>query len=385
MSLVNNNSQFTGAAGKTGPANNNFAGTSFEAGTESGPQRQGLGSDAANSAWVATIYSKKVQMFFRTASVVEAITNNDYYGEISNYGDSVVVIKEPKVSVTDYARGQTMESQALDSDSFTLVLDQAKAFQFQVDDIEAKLSHINWQSLATNGAVYALKNDYDKAVLEYIATNVSVKNIIASRAGETAIASDTVAATALGKIAATGANALVLKINASDAEVTAGTHQKPLDLLNQFNLKLDLEEVPEENRYVVVDPQFVELIMRQDSEVLNRDYNGGMKDLRDGLSPNGTMSMARVRGLVLHKTINAPKLVTAARPQTDSKLNDEGRILIAGHISAVATASAIVKTEVFRSPNTFADVVRGLHVYGRAVVRHESLTVAAVTYTEVSA
>lgn len=77
MSLLNDNSQFTGTPGANGPANNNFAGTSFAAGTESGPQTQGLGVDAANSAWIATIYSKKVQMFFRTASVVEAITNND--------------------------------------------------------------------------------------------------------------------------------------------------------------------------------------------------------------------------------------------------------------------------------------------------------------------
>lgn len=305
-----------------------------------------------------------------------------YYGEISNYGDSVIVIKEPKVSVVDYGRGQTMDSQALDSDSFNLVLDQAKAFQFQVDDIEAKLSHVNWQSLATNGAVYALKNDYDKSVLEFIATSAAQGQLVASAAGETATAAQS-GATALATVAATAANALVVKINPSTAEVNAGTHLSPLDLLNRFNLKLDLAEVPEESRYVVVDPEFVELIMREDSNVLNRDVNGGMADIRDGLGANGTMHTSRIRGLVMHKTINTPKLVGTARPQTDGFLNDEGRILIAGHISAVATASAIVKTEVFRSQNTFADVVRGLHVYGRAVVRPESLVVGAVTYKEV--
>ncbi len=381
MALLDNNGQFTGTPGVNGPANNNFSGTDFTAGTGEGPQTQGLGSEAANSAWIATIYSKKVQMFFRTASVVEAITNNDYYGEIANYGDSVIVIKEPKVSVTDYGRGQLIESQALDSDSFTLVLDQAKAFQFQVDDIEAKLSHINWQSLATNGAVYALKNDYDKSVLGYMSENVAQGNLIASAAGETATAAQA-GNVALTTIAATADNALVLKINPTEAEVSAGTHLSPLDLLNKFNLKLDLAEVPEESRWVVVDPEYVELIMREDSNVLNRDFNGGMADLKDGLPGNGTMAISRVRGLVLHKTINAPRLVTAARPQTDGFLQDLGRVLVAGHMSAVATASAIVKTEVFRSQTTFADVVRGLHVYGRAVVRDESLVSAAVTFKE---
>lgn len=379
MALLDNNSQFAGGA----PQEQNFAGTSFVAGAQSGPQRIGNGADAANSAWIATIYSKKVLNFFRTESVVEAITNNDYYGEISNFGDSVIVIKEPRISIIDYARGDTLTSQALDSDSFTLVLDQARAFQFQVDDIEEKLSHVNWQSLATSSAAYEIKNDYDKEVLEFMATNVAQGNIIASATGEVAIAAQS-GAVAMATLAATGANVLVVKPTASEAEIEAGTHQNPLDLLNKFNLRLDLAEVPEEMRWVVVDPQFVELLMRQDSNVLNRDFNGGMKDLKDGLPRNGKMALSPVRGLMLHKTNNLPRLVTATRPQTDGKLNDLGRILLAGHISAVATASAIVKTEVIRSQTTFADIVRGLHVYGRGVVRPESLVAAAVTYKEIT-
>jgi hypothetical protein len=304
-----------------------------------------------------------------------------YYGEIANYGDSVIVIKEPKVSVVDYARGDTLDSQALDSDSFNLVLDQAKAFQFQVDDIEEKLSHINWQALATNSATYSLKNDYDQEVLEFIAQNVGLGQIIASAAGETAIAAQA-GQVAFATLAATAANVLIVKVTATVAEIDAGTHQNPLDLLNKFNLKLDLAEVPEEARWVVVDPEFVELLMRQDSNVLNRDFNGGGDDIKAGLGKNGLMSIAPIRGLYLHKTINTPKLVATGRPQTDGLLKDNGRIILAGHISAVATASAIVKTEVIRSTTTFSDIVRGLHVYGRGVVRSESLVAAAVTYKE---
>lgn len=372
MSLTTNNSPFAG--GK--PNAQNFAGTSFSADpTLAAPQRAGDGTQGANSRWIATIYSKEVLIAFRTASVVEAVTNNDYYGEIADYGDSVIIIKEPDVDIVDYARGQKLTSQAIDADSLTIVLDQAKAFQFQVDDIEKKLAHNNWQSLASNRAAYRLKDEFDESVLNFIADNMTVGNIISTPAGETAIASLTTGSAAFTELATAGAQVLTITESPTAAQVTAGTHMKPMNLLNKFNLKLDLAEVPEMGRWVVVDPEFVEVAMREDSNVLNRDYNDGKASLNNGL-----MNLSGVRGLQLYKTNNSPKLVTAGRPNTDGKLNDSGRIILAGHMSAVATVSAIVKTESFRSQETFADVVRGLHVYGRAVIRPESLTGAAVTY-----
>jgi len=51
-----------------------------------------------------------------------------------------------------------------------------------------------------------------------------------------------------------------------------------------------------------------------------------------------------------------------------------------GHMSSTATANAIAKTEVVRDPDSFADIVRGLHVFGRKVLRTESLTKATFTY-----
>ena len=58
-----------------------------------------------NSFFLPAVYSKKVLNFFRKASVAEAITNTDYEGEISAFGDSVRIIKEPVISVSAYTRG----------------------------------------------------------------------------------------------------------------------------------------------------------------------------------------------------------------------------------------------------------------------------------------
>ena len=53
----------------------------------------------ANSFFLPKVYSKQVLNFFRKSSVAEAITNTDYAGEISGYGDTVRIIKEPVITV----------------------------------------------------------------------------------------------------------------------------------------------------------------------------------------------------------------------------------------------------------------------------------------------
>jgi hypothetical protein len=81
---------------------------------------------------------QKVQKFFRRASVVEDITNTDYAGEIENFGDTVNIIKEPTITVNDYARGQTVNTQTLADDQIQLTVDQGSYFAFKVDDIEER-------------------------------------------------------------------------------------------------------------------------------------------------------------------------------------------------------------------------------------------------------
>jgi hypothetical protein len=50
--------------------------------------------------------------------------------------------------------------------------------------------------------------------------------------------------------------------------------------------------------------------------------------------------------------------------------------MVAGHDSAVAVADQIAKVETFRSPTTFSDIVRGMQLYGRKVLRPEALFTA---------
>jgi len=92
------------------------------------------------------IFSQKVLKFFRRASVVEDITNTDYAGEIENYGDTVRIIKEPTITVSSYSRGATVSPQDLADDQITMVVDQANAFAFKIDNIEERQSHVNFEA-----------------------------------------------------------------------------------------------------------------------------------------------------------------------------------------------------------------------------------------------
>ena len=87
-----------------------------------------------NGNFSPVIYSKQVQLAFRKAAVCEAITNNDYFGEIAQMGDSVKIIKEPEITVKAYARGTTITPQDLDDEDFSLTIDKANYFAFKVGD-----------------------------------------------------------------------------------------------------------------------------------------------------------------------------------------------------------------------------------------------------------
>lgn len=326
---------------------------------------KGAGGDGTGTqAWVPEIFSKNVLMRFRRESVVEGITNNDYFGEIAAYGDSVRIIKEPTIAISDYARRKTIVSSDYQDSEITLVLDQAHSFQFEVDDLETKLSHVNWETLASSAATYNMKMAYDLNVLKYfhdeMLTQMIANRVVGDayhdmfvRRGQGASTTAIAAATTIVDME----TALIGDAYTLTNGTPATGEINPLTLLNKLNLYLDKQDVPEEGRYIVVGPEFIELLNDVDSKLINIDYRGGSASLKNGLVAED------VRGFKVYKTNNATS-----------------GLILGGHVSAVATANSIVETEKFRSHDNFSDVVRGLHVFGRAKVRDEALVAAYVLY-----
>jgi len=315
----------------------------FEPSTDTNANFANSVSGQANSYFLPSVYSRKVLNFFRKASVVEAITNTDYAGEISAYGDSVKIIKEPVISVSDYTRGSDTTATKLTDQELNLVVDSAKAFKFIVDDIETNMSHVNFKEVASSSAAYALKDSYDAAVIASMFSGVSASS------PDHIIGSDSATADATMSHAT----------NSVDLLGSDGTGVDALDLMARLARKLDDQNVPEEGRWFVAGPDFYEELGKSGSKLLSVDFNAGQGSIRNGLVSSG-----KLRGFDMYKSNNIA-----------ATSNASGKVL-AGHISSTATANTILSTEVIRDPSSFGDIVRGLHVYGAKVLRPEALVSA---------
>jgi hypothetical protein len=327
------------------------------------------------------IYSKKAQIAFRKSSVAEAVTNTDYSGEISQMGDSVRIIKEPTITINTLERGTTLATQDLTDNDFTMVVDKANYFQFTLADIEQAHSHINFMDLAADRAGYDLRDAFDAEVLGYLA-GWKTPSAWARRSASGDV-NGTKADSNAGNDELLAANKLdITDFGGSDlgvaGEVTsipiaagggAGGITSPLAILNRMNRLMDQANVPTDGRWVVVDSVFVEVLMDEDSKLVNSDY-GGSSEIRNGQLPQ------KIRNMRVYTSNNLPYLGTG--PGTSASAGSETNfgVMVAGHDSAVAVADQIAKTETFRSPDTFADVVRGMQLYGRKILRPEALMTA---------
>lgn len=294
------------------------------------PSASGHGN-LPNGVFSPVIYSQKVLLTLKKKAVVDAITNTEFEGEIKNFGDTVKIIKQPIVTVSDYTRGKTLQSQDLIDEDITMSIDQAKAYQFYMDDIELAHEHVSYENMAVDSGSYAIKDAYDTNVL-------------------TAISSGVVTANNLGGVTVGFGN---------------GNAYTPLDLISRFSRMLDDQNVPDEGRWFVGSPAFYEALRREDSKLIDAQVMGDSKsivrDARLGLN-------MMIHGFTLYKSNNLPT---------------SGTVMLAGHKMATSTAGSILKSEVLRDQNSFGNKYRGLFVFGRKVLRGEALVKATVTIGDV--
>jgi len=338
-----------------------------------------------NGSFSPVIYSKQVQLAFRKASTVEDITNSDYFGEIANMGDSVKIIKEPEVSVQSYARGTQITAQDLNDEDFTLVVDQANYYAFKIDDIEAAHSHVNFMTMASDRAAYRLRDQYDQDVLGYLSgyqqaakhANASVARTTApgtkalSEAGsDELLSSMKLKKGDFGNIttASAGDHSIPLAARLPGASTLPTATASPLMVIARMSRLMDQQFVDTTGRWLVVDPVFIEILKDEDSRLLNADFGGS--GLQNGLVINN------LHGFRVYVSNNLPKIGTGPGTTGTANQNSNFGIIVAGHESAVATAQQITKTESYRDPDSFADIVRGMHLYGRKILRAEAIVTA---------
>ena len=289
-------------------------------------------SGQTNGFFIPEIYSKKVQIALRKAAVAEAICNTDYMGEISSFGDTVNIVKEPQIAVADYTRGLAVVATNLTDQELVLTIDQAKSFSFKIDDLEKRFSHVNFQAVAADNAAYALRDAMDSNILEAIGAGATVT-------------------TGMGT---------------TSAPIDIGFGAGEVDPLNQMSLaakELDEANAPEDGRWFVAAPEWYNQLANTSSKLLSVDFNAGQGSIRNGLVASGLL-----RGFQMYKSNNVP--TNDLSGATPAGAGDAPMALF-GHISGTSAASSMNKVETIRDTGTFSDVVRGLMVWGRKVLRPE--------------
>ena len=339
-----------------------------------------------NGNFSSVIYSKKVQLAFRKSTVCGDITNSDYFGEIAAQGDTVKIIKEPEISVSSYARGTTITAQDLDDEDFSLVVDKANYFAFKIDDIEEAHSHVNFMDLATNRAAYRLSDQYDQEVLGYLSgfkqsalhanagavnDQVNGTKAVSTAGSDELLTSMKLRKDSFGNITTTSAGDHSIPVAARLPGATAlpTATASPAMVVARMKRLLDQQQVDSQGRWLVVDPVFMEILADEDSRFMNADF-GESGGLRNGLVLNN------FHGFRVYTSSNLPSVGTGSGTSGSANQNSNYGVIVGGHDSAVATAEQINKTETYRDPDSFADIVRGMHLYGRKILRPEAIVTA---------
>lgn len=266
--------------------------------------------------FIPEVWSAAILEALRAKLVFPSLCNRDYEGDIREAGDTVHITGYNDVTVHEYVRGNAITvDDATDKEAAVLKIDKSDYFAFKVNDIDKTQAKADLTGKLTNSAAYNMM----KNVETYIS------NLMDTAVGTPAktVAVDTPA-------------------DAYLAVVEAGR-------------KLDVQNVPDEGRWLVVSPDFYALLL-QDSRFIE-GTEAGHNTLLNGV-------VGQVRGFTVVKSNNVPR--KSASPDTQS--------ILAGTNAAVTFAQQVSKVEAMRMQTDFADMVRGLDLYGAKVIRPECLT-----------
>lgn len=296
--------------------------------------------------FIPEIWSGKLIENFYDATVLAAISNTDYEGEIRQYGDTVNIRTTPEITIRDYVKGQTLTVENPDKPKLQLLIDKGEYFACVEDDVDKVQSDINLMDTWSKDASERMKIKIDQRVLTDILPGVASTN-----KGATA-----------GAISAS----FNLGVTTSPLTVTkdgAGSTTSVIDLLVDIGTVLDEANAPEGNRFVVIPAKMAGLIKK--SELKDASLTG------DGTSiiRNGRLGM--IDRLTVYVSHNLKRASVGGATEYS---------IIAGHKMGFTFASQMTNMETIRAESTFGNIVRGLQVYGYKVTKGEALATAIIKF-----
>jgi hypothetical protein len=292
--------------------------------------------------FIPEIWSGKLIENFYDATVLSAISNTDYEGEIRRMGDTVNIRTQPNITIREYVKGQNLVVENPDSPKLQLLIDKGEYFSCIEDDIDRVQSDIKLMDMWSKDASEQMKVKIDQRVLTDMLPDIAAANKGAT-AGQQSAAFNL------------GTSGSPLTVTKDGASATTPV----VDLIVDMGTVLDEANVPESDRYLVIPARMAGLIKK--SELKDASLTG------DSTSPvrNGRLGMIDRFTLYVSHNLNVSSGKTS---------------IIAGHKMGFTFASQMTEMETLRAQSTFGNIVRGLQVYGYKVVKPEALAQAVVQF-----
>jgi hypothetical protein len=285
--------------------------------------------------FIPEIWSGKLIENFYDATVLAAISNTNYEGEIRRMGDTVNIRTTPEITIKTYVKGQTLSVENPDKPKIQLVIDKGEYFACIEDDVDKVQSDINMMDTWSKDASERMKIKIDQRVLTDILPSISALNKGAS-AGRITGNID---------LGTTGSPVAITKTNVLEYIVDMGT-------------VLDEANCPEGDRFLIIPAKMAGMIKKSDLKdaSLTGDSVSVLRNGRLGMIDRFTLYMSHNLSV------------------TSGKFS-----IIAGHKMGFTFASQMTEMESIRAESTFGNVIRGLQVYGYQVVKPEALAQGIIT------
>lgn len=305
--------------------------------------------------FIPQMWSSKLNAKFYKATVYGEIANTNWEGEIRNQGDKVIINNIPTISIRNHTVGVALTYDVPVPSTVDLNVDKGKYFAFEVDDVMEYQAQPKLMDTFSDDAAMQMKISIDSTTLFNTFSLAAAAN----------------------KGATAGVNSSAYNLGTDSAPISL-TGTNVLSVLTSLASVLDEQNVPETERFLLIDPGTRNLLMQ--SNLAQAQITGDSTSM----VRNGKIGM--IDRFTVYVSNNLPK-ATVGNNYASGDGSEGGtalggavrrRAIVAGHKSAVAWAAQMSKLETVRNQNAFGELVRGLNIYGYAVVKPEALAFAAV-------
>lgn len=289
---------------------------------------------AAGGVFVPEIWSGKLIEKFYAATVLAAIANTDYEGEIKNQGDKVKIRTKPTITIRDYTLDQALTVDRPSGSTVELTIDYAKYFSLALDNIMEMQADLNLLSMWSDDAAEQLKITIDTTVLGLLDAGIAAAN----------------------KGATSGRISQNIDLGASGAPAVI-TPATVLNYMVDMGTVLDEQNIPETGRWLIIPPWVAGMVKK--SDLRNASISGdGSSLLRNGRL-----------GMIDRFTLYSSNLLPTATEGSATAWQ-----IFAGHPHGLTFASQLSKVQTLESESSFATLLRGLQVFGAKVLDGIALT-----------